>query len=174
MFRALVLLLALATLAPVPATSVVTGAALPFPSAGPAPAPAAGEDLAPQAVCHLPAADVTAAFGKGQPLLETAGYKIHASRREAPGQAEVHSRDTDVIYVLQGSATIVTGGAIVEPHAVAPDELRGPSIAGGDPRTLRGGDVLVVPHGTPHWFQAVDGPLLYYVVKVTAPDGGTR
>jgi hypothetical protein len=26
-----------------------------------------------------------------------------------------------------------------------------------------------VPNGTPHWFQAVRPPVLYYVVKVTEP-----
>ena len=34
------------------------------------------------------------------PLLETAGYKVHASRRVEPGQAEIHTLDTDVIYVV--------------------------------------------------------------------------
>ena len=53
---------------------------------------------------------VAAAFAKGIPLIETDDYKIHASRREAPGVAEVHTRDTDIAYVIQGSATLVTGG----------------------------------------------------------------
>lgn len=119
------------------------------------------------AVTHIPAARVDGAFQKGAPLLEVAGYKIHASRREAPGQAEVHARDTDIIYVLEGSATLVTGGEMREGRQTAPDEVRGASIAGGTPRTLAKGDVLVVPAGTPHWFRDVDGPFLYYVVKVT-------
>lgn len=172
MFRALALLLALATLAPVPAVTL-TGIAVPLSPGGAAPDHGAADVIA-EAVRHLPAADVTAAFAKGQPLLETSGYKIHASRREGPGQAEVHERDTDVIYVLEGTATIVTGGALVEPRTVAPDEVRGTSIAGGDARTLQRGDVLVVPHHTPHWFQSVDAPLLYYVVKVTVEEGGAR
>src|SRR5205809_7776225 len=54
---------------------------------------------------------VAAAFAKGKPLLEVDAYKIHASRRETPGQAEVHTRDTDIIYVLQGHAVFITGGA---------------------------------------------------------------
>jgi glc operon protein GlcG len=126
-------------------------------------------------VTYLPAANVSAAFAMGKPLLEVAGYKIHASRREAPGLAEVHGRDTDIIYVLDGSATVVTGGAVVEGKPTAPDELRGASIRGGDRRALVKGDVLVVPNGVPHWFQEVNAPFLYYVVKVTAPAiGGTQ
>jgi quercetin dioxygenase-like cupin family protein len=112
-----------------------------------------------------------AAFAKGQPLVENALYKVHASRREAPGQAEVHQRDTDIIYVLEGTATVVTGGAAVAAKPVATDEVRGTSIDGGTPRTLSKGDVLVVPHGTAHQFTAVTGPFLYYVVKVTTAAG---
>jgi hypothetical protein len=55
---------------------------------------------------------VGAAFAKGQPLLEVPGYKVHASRRDAPGVAEVHLWETDVIYVLDGEATFVTGGTV--------------------------------------------------------------
>jgi mannose-6-phosphate isomerase-like protein (cupin superfamily) len=123
---------------------------------------------------HVAAAEVTAAFAKGRPLIEVEGYKIHASRRETAGQAEVHTRDTDIIYVLDGGATIVTGGAVVEGRTVAQDEVRGTSIDGGETRQLAKGDVFVVPNGVPHWFKTVQAPLLYYVVKVTAPSGGTR
>ena len=63
---------------------------------------------------YIPAGKVAAAFEKGVPLVETAGYKVHASRREAPGMAEVHVRDTDVIYVIEGTATVITGGEVVE------------------------------------------------------------
>jgi mannose-6-phosphate isomerase-like protein (cupin superfamily) len=139
--------------------------------------PAVADITAPassSAVIHLPAADVTAAFATGRPLVEVDAFKIHASRREGPGKAEVHVRDTDVIYVLDGSATIVTGGSVVDPQTVATDEIRGASIANGENRALQKGDVMVVPDGVPHWFRDVNGPLLYYVVKVTAPAGGTR
>jgi glc operon protein GlcG len=125
-------------------------------------------------VTFIPASEVTSAFERGRPLTETGLYKIHASRREAAGMAEVHARDIDVIYVLDGAAELVTGGTVVDPKTVAIDEVRGASIAGGVPRALRKGDVMVVPNGVPHWFRQVDGPLLYYVVKVTAAEGGTR
>jgi len=110
---------------------------------------------------------VAAAFAKAKPLLEVDAYKIHASRRETPGQAEVHTRDTDIIYVLQGHAVFITGGAAKDLRTVAPDELRGPGIEGGETHHLRAGDVIVVPSGMPHLFKSVDGPFLYYTVKVT-------
>lgn len=126
---------------------------------------------------HIDTEDVAEAFAKGAPLLETRGYKIHASRRTAPGMAEVHVVDTDIIYVLDGTATFVTGGSVVDGKTTAQDEIRGKAIAGGDTKLLVKGDVAVVPNGVPHWFKDVNGPFLYYVVKVPAPEtamGGTR
>ena len=118
-------------------------------------------------VAYLPSDQVKAAFATGAPLIEVADYKIHASRRESmPGLAEIHTHDTDIIYVLEGSATLVTGGRAVEAKPTGPEELRGSAIEGGETRELVAGDVVVVPNGTPHWFKQVRGPLLYYVVKV--------
>lgn len=93
-------------------------------------------------------------------------YMVHASRREKPGMSEVHELDTDIIYVLDGTATFVTGGKSVDPKMVAANEFRGSMIDGGETRQLKKGDVVIVPKGTPHWFKQVDGAFLYYVVKV--------
>jgi glc operon protein GlcG len=117
-------------------------------------------------VTHLGHDKVSAAFEKGMPLFETEQYKIHASRRDAAGVAEVHARDTDIIYVLEGTATFVTGGSVVDGKTTAPEEIRGPSVRGGDARELSPGDVVVVPNGVPHWFKEVSAPFTYYVVKV--------
>lgn len=116
---------------------------------------------------------VAAAFAKGSPLIETGDYKIHASRRDAPGVAEVHTRDTDIAYVLQGSATLVTGGTPVGLESTASEELRGTAITGGETRKLVPGDVVVIPNGVPHWFKEVEAPFLYYVVKVRQEDRST-
>lgn len=130
--------------------------------------PAIAEDRdAP--VRHYPAADVTAAFAKGAVLFDGSGganYMIHASRREKPGMAEVHVKDADLIYVIEGSATFVTGGRVVEGKTIAPDEIRGASIVEGQTRHLARGDVIIVPKGTPHQFAETTNPFLYYVVKV--------
>lgn len=108
---------------------------------------------------------VAAAFVKGQPLLENGEYKIHASHRDAAGKAEVHEHETDIIYVLEGTATFVTGGKVVGGEMTAPGEIRGASIEGGEARKLVKGDVIIVPQGTPHWFKEVKAPFNYYVVK---------
>ena len=93
-------------------------------------------------------------------------YMVHASRREKPGQAEVHTKDADIIYVLQGTATFITGGQAVDLKNTAPDEFRGSGIQGGETRKISKGDVLIVPHGVAHQFTEVTNPFLYYVVKV--------
>jgi glc operon protein GlcG len=93
-------------------------------------------------------------------------YMVHASRRDRPGEAEVHTLDTDVIHVLAGEATFVTGGALEAPKPTAPNEIRGEAIRGGESRRLARGDVIVVPNGTPHWFREVQAPFTYFVVKV--------
>jgi mannose-6-phosphate isomerase-like protein (cupin superfamily) len=117
-------------------------------------------------VTYIPADQVTAAFAKGAVLINNGSYQVHASRREKPGEVEVHVKDTDVIYVLEGTTTFVTGGTMVGAKTVAPDEVRGADVQGGETRKLTRGDVIVVPKGTPHWFKEVTGPVLYYVVKV--------
>ncbi len=125
-------------------------------------------------VTFVPAAKVEAAFVKGMPLVETDLYKIHASRRDAPGMAEVHVKDTDIIYVLEGTATIVTGGRVVDGKTTAPGELRGAAIQGGSEQQLARGDVFIVPNNVPHRFTQVSNPFLYYVVKASDAGAGAR
>src|SRR5262245_35579136 len=117
---------------------------------------------------------VSAAFAKGMPLLEVDGYKVHASHRDGPGQAEVHDFETDVVYVLDGAATLVTGGTVSEPRRTEPGQIRGPVIQGGESRRIAPGDVIVIPAGVPHWFRDVHAPLTYFVVKPIAMGGARR
>jgi Cupin len=123
-------------------------------------------------VVYIDSGRTRAAFAQGQPLVETAAYKVHASRREGPGMAEIHTLDTDIIYVLEGGATIITGGKAVNTKEVAPNEIRGSAIDGGIAQRLSKGDLFIVPHGVPHWFTEVQAPFLYYVVKATAAQTG--
>jgi len=133
---------------------------------------AAVRSIAAEAVAgpvrYFRAENVAKSFAEGAVLDAQSGanYMIHTSRRTAPGMAEVHTQDTDLIHVLEGSAVFVTGGTIVSPKHTAADEIRGASITGGDTRVIAPGDVIIVPAGTPHWFKDVRGPVLYYTVKV--------
>jgi uncharacterized protein GlcG (DUF336 family)/quercetin dioxygenase-like cupin family protein len=111
---------------------------------------------------------VSASFSKGAVLLDgtNRNYMVHTSRRDQPGHAEVHALDTDIIYVMEGTATLVTGGTAVGAKEIGPNEIRGSRLEGGEMRKLSKGDVIIVPKNTPHWFKEVDGAFLYYTIKV--------
>src|SRR5204863_4649330 len=119
-------------------------------------------------VLFFDASQVSASFSKGAVLLDgtNRNYMVHTSRRDNPGQAEIHTLDTDIIYVMEGTATFVTGGTAVDAKEIGPNEIRGSRIEGGDTRQLSKGEVIVVPNNTPHWFKEVGGAFLYYTIKV--------
>jgi uncharacterized protein GlcG (DUF336 family)/uncharacterized RmlC-like cupin family protein len=106
---------------------------------------------------YFPAEDVRSKFETGGLLLETAAYKIDAGRREAPGAPELHESEVDVMRVVEGSATVLTGG-----------EIKGDRIEGGESQKVSEGDVIAIPSGVPHQFVEVSDPFLYFVVKVEA------
>src|SRR5713101_5862496 len=121
-------------------------------------------------VSYFSKAQTEVGFEKGSVLFdgENGGrnYMVHSSRREGPGLVEVHTKDTDILYVLKGSATVITGGTMVDGKPIAADEIRGRVINGGETRKLVPGDAMIIPNGVPHWFKEVQAPFLYYVVKV--------
>jgi uncharacterized protein GlcG (DUF336 family) len=114
---------------------------------------------------YFPAASVVAGGGI---LLDTKGYKLDAGRRDAPGEVEYHEHVVDVMHVVEGTATVVTGGEMVAPREVGPGEVRASAVEGGEQHALADGDVLAIPSGVPHQFVEVSDPFLYFVVKVGA------
>jgi mannose-6-phosphate isomerase-like protein (cupin superfamily) len=106
---------------------------------------------------------------KGGSLASAPNLSVTVAHRTGPGEVEVHDKETDTFYVLDGTATIVTGGTMIGARVTGPGQHRGTEIAGGETRQLAKGDVMVIPAGVPHWFQAVPQSIDYYVVKVIAP-----
>ena len=119
-------------------------------------------------VLFFDAKQVSTSFSTGAVLLDGSDrhYMVHTSRRDKPGLAEIHALDTDIIYVMQGSATLVTGGAAIDAKQTEPNEIRGSRIEGGLTQRLSKGDVIIVPNNTPHWFKEVNGEFLYYTIKI--------
>src|SRR5215467_3896993 len=117
------------------------------------------------AATYIPAADVAAIFQKGGLLMNTDFYKVDAGRREKSGEVEWHARDTDIMYVFEGNATVVTNGEMANSRHTAPGEIRADATKDGVTHKLSPGDVLVIPNGLPHQFVEVSNPFLYYVVK---------
>jgi mannose-6-phosphate isomerase-like protein (cupin superfamily) len=128
---------------------------------------AGAADAPPTEVVFIDHTKVADGFAKGMPLLTNSSYRVQAGRRVMPGEAEVHASDTDIFFVTEGTATIMTGGKPVEPRATGTGEIRAPKTEGGVARRLVKGDVLIVPAGVPHWFSEVNEPFIYFLVKVT-------
>jgi glc operon protein GlcG len=118
---------------------------------------------------YVDAAKVAAAIAKGGNLVSASDVTVLGSHREAAGQVEVHDKETDVIYVIEGDATFVTGGKMVGGKQSRPNQWLGSDITGGESRSLHKGDVIVVPAGTPHWFKQVPKSVNYFVVKALKP-----
>ena len=109
---------------------------------------------------------VNAAITKGGDLVKAPDLIVLGAHRNQAGQVEVHDRETDVMYVVDGEATIVTGGTMISGKVTAPGQWRGQDIQGGKAQRLTKGDVMVIPAGIPHWFKEVPQSISYYVVKV--------
>lgn len=112
-------------------------------------------------------------------VIDAGGYNVAVGtlhRPETPpGVAALHHQVTEVYHVLEGSATLVTGGSIVDVKERPADaksvrledgpSASGPSITGGVTQQIKTGDVVVIPAGVPHWFRKIDGSISYLVVR---------
>jgi mannose-6-phosphate isomerase-like protein (cupin superfamily) len=92
------------------------------------------------------------------------------AHREGDGEAELHEKQADLFVVASGAATLVYGGEVVSPKTTAPDEVRGPSIKGGERKALAAGDVVHIPAKIPHQLLVPAGKeFTYFVMKVDTP-----
>src|SRR6516225_7781340 len=74
---------------------------------------------------------------------------------------------TEIYYILDGNATLVTGGTLPDPHALSAGSTTYQSsrIEGGTSRRVSRGDVVIIPGRTPHWFSEQDGDLRYLIFR---------
>lgn len=112
---------------------------------------------------------VAASFSKGGSLVTQSDLTVSGSHRNGPGQVEVHDKETDVFYIIDGEATFVTGGKMLNGKMTKAGQWLGTDIEGGQTHRLTKGDVIVIPAGTPHWFKEVPKEISYHVVKVLKP-----
>jgi mannose-6-phosphate isomerase-like protein (cupin superfamily) len=106
-----------------------------------------------------------------QPLLQLAPYNVSLEYRAAVANAAVHEREAELFYVIDGSATIVTGGKLADEKRTNAENLSGTGITGGTPRRIAKGDFIMVPENTPHWFSTIDGSIT--LMSLHLPRAGT-
>jgi mannose-6-phosphate isomerase-like protein (cupin superfamily) len=120
----------------------------------------------PAAVHYIGHDKVTQVMSKGGPIVSDPGLVVLAQRREA-GVAEYHERTNHVFIMVDGEATLVVGGTMVEPKQTAPYQMRAPSTEGGTTYHLTKGDVITIPAKTPHWFKEISTKTVaYYAVNI--------
>jgi mannose-6-phosphate isomerase-like protein (cupin superfamily) len=150
--------------------AIIAGVALVLVSSG-----ASAQQAAPPSVASsrtmVSAADVTAMIAKAkserkdqallaQSMIQLAPYNVSLEYRAAVGNAAVHETEAEMFYVIDGSATLVTGGKLTKESRTNPANLTGSGIEGGVTRKVAKGDFIMVPEGTPHWFSAIDGTVV--------------
>jgi mannose-6-phosphate isomerase-like protein (cupin superfamily) len=97
------------------------------------------------------------------------GHYTMLTARTKSGGAEMHADWNDIFFILDGEATEVTGGTIVDPKEVSPGETRGTKVEGGTPTPMRKGDIIHIVPNTPHQTVLAPGKTFtYYVIKVAA------
>jgi mannose-6-phosphate isomerase-like protein (cupin superfamily) len=93
-------------------------------------------------------------------------YSMLAFRRQS-GKAELHEKFADFYVVVDGSATLVSGGHMVNGATTAPGEVRGDSIQDGKETKLKKGDIVHIPANIPHQLLLTKGDTFqYFIVKV--------
>lgn len=129
---------------------------------------AAIADGVPTVVTYVPHAKVEATMVKGGQIIGDHGLIVLAQRRGA-GEVEVHEKTNHVFIIVEGEATFVTGGTLVDARDTAPGQKRAPSVQGGDVHQLTKGDVITIPAKTPHWFKEVPTKTIAYYAVNTEP-----
>ena len=144
----------------------------------PQPAPQAAEK---PTKTFTSAADLTALIAKAKserkegqpivtaPILELGSYDGHLEYRASVGNAAVHEKEAEMFYVLDGSATLVTGGKLVNEKRTDATNLNGSAIEGGMARKIAKGDWILVPENTPHWLSPINGVVVLFSMHVPRP-----
>ncbi len=133
---------------------------------------------APATKTYSSAADVAALMAKakaehkdGQPIviehiLQLAPYGANLEYRTSVGPAAVHEKEAELFYVIDGSATLITGGKLVNEKRNNAENLGGTAIEGGKSQAVAKGDFVIVPENTPHWFSAINGTIVLMSLHV--------
>lgn len=106
----------------------------------------------------------------GSTLGDYGTHELKLSLRSKSGGAEIHAHFDDIMVVLGGSATLITGGSVLDAKTDARGETKGKEIVNGVKQSVSKGDILHIPAGTPHQLiLPPNGQFTAFVVKVHEP-----
>lgn len=132
------------------------------PAAAPPESPALHKSDAELAAALKEAAGRAAGGAQTAAVSNTDQYRINIVRRTQGGNPLTHAGNTELHHIIDGSATVVTGGTVVRTS-------NGATVEGGVSRRVAKGDVILVPADTPHWYKEVDGAVTYLEVRFVVP-----
>jgi mannose-6-phosphate isomerase-like protein (cupin superfamily) len=107
-------------------------------------------------------------------ILSLAPYTANLEYRPIDGAVAVHEKEAEMVYVIDGGGTMITGGTVVGEKRTNAANLSGTAIDGGTMRTIAKGDFAIIPEGTPHQFKPAGGPLVLMTLHVARPVGGAQ
>jgi mannose-6-phosphate isomerase-like protein (cupin superfamily) len=95
------------------------------------------------------------------------GRHTMLATRSKDGQAEMHEKFADFFVVVEGEATLVSGGTMVNSNTPVNGESLGDSVQGGERTKLGKGDVVQIPPNIPHQLLVPAGKTFtYFVIKI--------
>jgi mannose-6-phosphate isomerase-like protein (cupin superfamily) len=109
-----------------------------------------------------------------EPILLLAPYRASLEYRPGVGPAALHEREAELMYVIDGSATMIIGGKLANEKRNNADNLAGTGIEGGTPRDVAKGDFIIVPENTAHWFSAINATLILMTFHVPRTVGSPQ
>jgi mannose-6-phosphate isomerase-like protein (cupin superfamily) len=104
-----------------------------------------------------------------EPILSLPPYVTNLEYRPIEGAVAVHEKEAELVYVIDGSGTLTTGGTVVGQKRTNAANLSGTSIDGGTSQTIGKGDFTIIPENTPHQFKPSGGPLVLMTQHVPRP-----
>jgi mannose-6-phosphate isomerase-like protein (cupin superfamily) len=104
-----------------------------------------------------------------EPILSLSPYVTNLEYRPIEGAVAVHEKEAEIVYVIDGTGTLTTGGTVVGQKRTNATNLSGTSIEGGTSQTVGKGDFAIIPENTPHQFKPSGGPLVLMTQHVPRP-----
>ena len=98
------------------------------------------------------------------------GYPVQLEFRTSTTPPSIHPVQDELIEVIGGGCTLITGGKLIGAPSGSGKTLSGTAIEGGVPRKIVKGDYVLVPANTPHQYTEIQGELITVAVHMPVAD----